>query len=213
MARRMKHKKEGFDISYPLGLIKNRKNVPINHVASCSVLIDNEEIGGIFIACASQDIEYFQILPSQPAEPLLKYRMLNFEKRIFVIEIWMLFKQNPEKCLKMHLNPHDLNVKKFLKLGTKTQMISFLLYNRDTHLLSSAITNFNIEEADWFKRNYDLSTKLPSDQMEYSLLAERLSQEISSTDRIYQYFAHNRTDFFVQDGGKQVVLYEISKFN
>ena len=213
MARRMNYKKGGIDISYPLGLIKNRKNVPLNHVAPCSVLLNNEEIGGIFIACASQDIEYFQILPSKPPEPLLKYRMLNFEKQIFVIEIWMLFKQNPEKYLKMHLNPHDLNVKKFLKLGIKTQMISFLFYNRDTHLLSSAITNFNNEEADWFERNYDLSTKLPSDQMGYSLLAERLSQEISSTDRIYQYFAHNRTDFFVQDGGTQVVLKKISKLN
>ncbi len=146
MARRMKYKKGGFDVSYTLGLIENRKNVPLNHVAPCSVLIDNEEIGGIFIACPSQDIEYFQILPSQPSrpsEPPIKFRMLNFEKRIFLIEIWMLFKQNTEKYLKIHLNPHDLNVKKFLKLGTKTQMVIFLFYNRDTHLLSSAITNLN----------------------------------------------------------------------
>ncbi len=49
--------------------------------------------------------------------------------------------------------------------------------------------------------------------MGYSILAERLSKEISSTDRIYQYFARNRTDFFIQDGGKQVILYEISRFN
>ena len=209
----MKYKKGGIDISYPLGLIENRKDFPLNHVAPCSILLDNEEIGGIFIACASQDMEYFRILPSQPAEPLLKYRMLNFEKRIFVIEIWMLFKQNPEKYLKMHLNPHDFNVNKYLKLGTKTQMASFIFYNRDTQLISSAITNFSNEEADWFERNYDLSTKLPSDQMGYSILAEHLSQEISRTDRIYQYFAHDRTDFFVQDGGIQVVLSEISKLN
>ena len=209
----MKYIKGGIDISYPLGLIENRKNVPLNHVAPCSVLLDNEEIGGIFIACASQDIEYFQILPSRPSEPPIKFRILNFEKRIFLIEIWMLFKQNPEKYLKIHLNPHDLNVKKFLKLGIKTQMVTFLFYNRDTHLLSSAIINLNKEEKDWFARNYNLSTKLPSDQMGYSILAEHISNKISTTDRIYRYLTHNRTDFFVQDGGKQVILYEISRFN
>lgn len=211
--RQLNYKKGNIEISYPFELIDNRNNIPSNHVSPCSVLLNNEEIGGIFIACPSQDIEYFRILPSIHPEPPLKFRTLNFENRIFVIEIWMQFKQNPERYLKMHLNPHDLKVKKFLMLGAKTQMISFHFYNTDTHLLSSAITNFTNEETDWFVRNYNLSTTLPSDQRGYSILAGHISKEISNADRIYKYFRNNKIEFFVKDGGKQVILYEISKLN
>ena len=112
------------NISYPFELIDKRKNFPSNHVIPCSVLVDNEEIGGIFIVCPSKDMKYFNISPSPPPNPPIKFRMLNSDKKIFVVEIWMLFRQNPEKCLKMHFNPHDLNVQKFLKLGTKTEGIS-----------------------------------------------------------------------------------------
>ena len=138
--RQMNYKKGNIEISYPFELIDNRNNIPTNHVSPCSVLLNNEEIGGIFIACPSQDIEYFRILPSIHPEPPLKFRTLNFENRIFVIEIWMLFKQNPERYLKMHLNPHDLKFKKLLMLGAKNQMISFHFYNTDTHLWASLKT-------------------------------------------------------------------------
>lgn len=209
----MNYTNEKINISYPLNLIENLKNIPQNNVTPCSVLINNDEIGGIFIACSSQDKKYFNILPSSPPEPLLKFRMLDFKKRIFVVEIWMQFEKNPKKNLIMHLNPHNSDVKKFFKLSTKTKMISFHFYDTDTHLLSSAITIFNNEETDWLARNYRLSTKLISDQKGYSILTEHISKEISETDRIYKYFAHNKTDFFVKDGGKQVMLYEISKLN
>ena len=83
--RQMNYKKGNIEISYPFELIDNRNNIPSNHVSPCSVLLNNEEIGGIFIACPSQDIEYFRILQPIPPEPPLKFRMLNFENRIFVI--------------------------------------------------------------------------------------------------------------------------------
>ncbi|MCA1759052.1 MAG: hypothetical protein LC658_04710, partial [Bacteroidales bacterium] len=135
------------------------------------------------------------------------------KKRIFVVEIWMQFNKNPEKYLKMHLNPHDKYVQRLLKLGSKTNMISFHFYDTDSQLLSSAITNFNDEERDWFDRNYKLSTNLISDQRGYKSIAEYLYNEISSTDRIFKYFNQSKSDFFVKEGGKQVMLHEISKLN
>ena len=79
----MNYKNEKIDISYPLNLIENLKKLPSNHVFPCSVLVNNEEIGGIFIACSSQDIKYFNILSSSPPEPPLKFRMLDYKKQKF----------------------------------------------------------------------------------------------------------------------------------
>ena len=92
-------------------------------------------------------------------------------------------------------------------------MISFHFYDTDTHLLSSAITSFNDEETDWFDRNYKLSTKLISDQRGYKRLAEYLCAEVSNPDRIFKYYNQKKSDFFVREGGKQVILHEISKLN
>lgn len=209
----MDYNNNRIDISYPFELIENRNSFPPNRAIPCSVLVDNKEVGGIFIVCPSQEIKYFNIIPSSPPEPPLKFRMLDYKKRIFVVEIWMQFSQNPEKFLKLHLNPHDTSVKKLLKLGSETNMISFHFYDADTHLLSTAITNFNDEETDWFDRNYKLSTKLISDKRGYESIAEYLYNEVSSTDRIFKYFAWNKSDFFVREGGKQVIFHEISKLN
>ena len=201
------------EISYPLELIDNRKFFPPNHVIPCSVLIDNKEIGGIFIVCSSQEIKYFNIIPSSPPQPALKFRMLDYEKRIFIVEIWMQFSRSPEKYLKMHLNPHDRSVQKLFEIGSKTNMISFHFYDTDTQLLSSAITNFNDEEIDWFDRNYKLSAKLISDQRGYNILKDYLSSKVSGTDRIFKYYDQKKYDFFVREGGKQVMLHEMSKLN
>ena len=209
----MDNKKKKIDISYPHELIKNRNKFPQQHVMPCSVLVENEEIGGIFIVCPSEDIKYFKIISSSPPAPPLKFRMMDYKKRIFVVEIWMQFNQNPEKYLKMHLNPHDKNVQRLLKLGAKTNMISFHFYDTGSKLLSSAITIFNEEETDWFDRNYKLSTNLISDQRGYKIIAEHLYNEISDTDRIFKYFHQSKSDFFVKEGGKQVMLHEISKLN
>jgi len=209
----MDYNNNRIDISYPFELIENRNSYKPNSAIPCSVLIDNKEVGGIFIVCLTQEIKHFNIIPSAPPEPPLKFRMLDYKKRIFVVEIWMQFSQNPEKYLKIHLNPHDKSVKKLLKLCSKTNMISFHFYDTDTHLLSTATTNFNNEETDWFDRNYKLSTKLIYDKRGYERIVEYLYNEVSSTDRIFKYFTQNKSDFFVREGGKQVMLHEISKLN
>ena len=209
----MDYNSNGIVISFPLELIENRNSFPPKRAITCSVLVDNKEIGGIFIVCPSQEMKYFNIIPSSPPEPPLKFRMLDFKKKIFVIEIWLQFSENPEKYLKLHLNPHDTGVKKLLKICSETNMISFHFYDTDTHLISTAITNFNDEESDWFDRNYKLSTKLILDQSGYESVAEFLYNEVSNTDRIFRYLPRNKPDFFVREGEKQVVLHDISKLN
>jgi hypothetical protein len=209
----MNYKKSKSDISYPYELIRNRNSFSPNHVIPCSVLIDREEIGGVFILCPSKTMKYFKIIPSQPLEPPLKFRMLDYKKRIYVVEIWMQFSENPEKYLKMYLNPHDKHVQGLLKLGSNTNMISFHFYDTDSQLLSSAVTKFNDEEASWFNRNYKLASKLISDQRGYKSIAEYLYNEVSNRDRVFKYLDESNSDFFVKEGGKQVILQEISKLN
>ena len=102
-------------IIYPSKLIKNLKDIPNNHVFPCSVLVSKAEIGGIFMMCPLQDTKYFNILPTSPIQPVLKFRMLDFNKEVYVIEIWLIFEGNPDKILKIHLNPYDSNVKKLFK--------------------------------------------------------------------------------------------------
>ena len=78
----MKDLNERIEISYPLGLIEELKNIPNNQVMASSVLVNNDETGGILIACPNQDIEHFKIRSSPPPEPTLKFRMLNYKKQI-----------------------------------------------------------------------------------------------------------------------------------
>jgi hypothetical protein len=207
----MDFKSNKIDISYPLELAESMNSFPPKHVVPCSALINNEEIGGIFIVCPSLEIKYFNIVPTSPPEPPLKFRMLNFESRIFVIEIWMEFSRNPEKYLKMHLNPHDLSVRKLIRLVTETKLISFHFYDIKSKLLSTAITGLSDEEADWFDRNNKLVNKLISDRHEFEVLSNFLKNKITSTDRFFKYFNQGKSDFFVRDGGIQVVMGEISK--
>lgn len=202
----MDSKNNRLDISYPLELIDNRDSLPPNHVLPCSVLVDNEEIGGIFIVCPSKVIKYLKIIKSPPPEPPLKFRMLDYNKQVFCVEIWMQFSRNPEKYLKMFLNPHDVSVKKLFKLCYKTNMISFHFYDTDTHLMSSAITGFDDEETAWFDRNYKLSTKLNPNRLGFKNLEEYCHNQVSSTDRVFKYFDQNVFDFFVRDGGLLVML-------
>jgi hypothetical protein len=193
-------------ISFPLELIENKESFPLNHAIPCSVLVNDEEIGGIFIPCSSQTIEYFKIKPPKAPEPPLKFRMMNFQEIVYIVEIWMLFNQKPEKYLKIHLNPHDKSVQKLLKLGAETNIFSFHFYDTKTRLISTAITGLNHEEKEWFNRNHKLSSKLYSDMELYESLAENLRNKITGSDRIFNYHRQNKYEFFVRDGGKQVVL-------
>lgn len=137
----MDFKSNKIDISYPVELIESINSFPPKHVVPCSALVNNEEIGGIFIVCPPLEIKYFNIIPTSPPEPPLKFR----------------------------------------------------------------------KEADWFERNNKLVTKLNSERHEFEILSNFLKKQIKKTDRIFKYFNQSKSDFFVRDGGIQVVMGEISK--
>lgn len=196
-------------MKYSVELINNMEDFPEKSVIPCSVLFENQEIGGIFIICPPQEIEYFEIKQSPSPEPPLKFRMLNFKKEIFVIEIWMQFGENPEKYLKMHLNPHDEQVRRFLALVSETNMISFHFYNTSSHDISLAITNLNDEEEGWFIRSYKLSTGLAPNRHDYQAVADHLYDGVSGVDRVFKFHDAGRSDFFIHEGGQQVALQEI----
>ena len=209
----MNHSNQDIGINFSLVLIDNSKNIPVNNVLPCSVLVNNIELGGIFITCSSRDMKYFNITPLSLPEPFLKFRMLDIDKELFVIEIWLIFENDSEKILKMHLNPNDSNVKKLLRFVVETGVISFHFYNKSTQLLLAGITVLDNEQIEWFDRNYKLSTNMTSDQIEYAMLSEHLAKDISKIDRFYTYFAHHNADYFIQDGKKQVMLGNISELN
>ena len=126
-----------------------------------------------------------------------------------MVEIWILFEVKPERILKLHLNPHNSEVKKLLKLCKKTGLISFHFYDTDTHSLSSVVTNLNDEEKAWVTRNCKLSKKLIADRMGYDILADHITVRVWKANRVYEYYAHGKSECFVREGGKQVMLHDI----
>lgn len=202
---------EEIEVKYPSELINSMESFPEKEVIPCSVLFEGKEIGGLFIVCPSQDMEYFGIEQSSHPEPPLKFRILNFKEEVFAIEIWMQFGQHPEKYLKMHLNPYDAHVRRFLGLGSITNMISFHFYNTGSHEFATAITHLNDEEAGWFDRTYKLSTGLTPNSHGYQILADHLHHQVSDTDRIFKYHDAGRTDFFINDGDRQITFPKVQK--
>lgn len=202
----MKRNSNEREVSYPSDLIDNKKLFPLNSAIPCSILAGNEVVGGVFIVCSSKEIKHFNIMPSSSPALTVNYRMLDYGKLTFAVEICMLFGKDLEKNLKLHLNPHDKRVKELLKLCSETNIISFHFYNKDTDLLSSVVGSIQEHEASWIDRNYKLSTKLVSDDQGYESLAAHLSEGISSADRVFEYFTMDKCEFFVRDGRLQVAI-------
>ena len=209
----MKNLDQGIEISYPLGLIENLEKIPESHALPCSVLVNNVETGSLLIACSNQDINHYNLGSSPPPETATNYRMLNSGMLIYAIQIVIVFVGYPDKSLKLHLNPRDSKVKKFLKLCRKTKVISFHFYNTDTGSIASVVTTVDDDDLDWFIRNIKLSSKLTQESWKYDILAEHLSEEVSKEDRFYTYYAHGNRDCFVREGAMQVMLQQISNPN
>jgi hypothetical protein len=185
------------EIYYRKELIESLETVPPRHVAPCSLLANRSEIPGLVMACPDQEIQYFKIIKSVSPEPGLKFRMMNFSNKAFTLEIWLDFQMGDQKLLKLHLNPHDGNVKKFLKLGLETKMISFIFYNSETQEMSTAVTEIDPNHLGWFERNVELSSHLKADNKGYAMLADFLKHDISITDRLYNYLPRRKADFFI----------------
>lgn len=87
-----------------------------------------------FYLCPASDLKSFGILPANQPEPYLRFRMLNILQKTFAIEIHLGF--DPDRILKIHLNPATLQTIGFMKLCAETIVISFHFSN----LTSDSVT-------------------------------------------------------------------------
>jgi len=182
---------------YPGDLINNLSGFPSQHAIPCSVLFDNNPKGGIVLICPMSDLKFFGIDPSNQPQPSLRFRMLNIDKKAFAIEIHLGFAN--EKILKIHLNPAVPQTLEFLKLCSKTKMISFHFYNRSKKFFASTITGIDDEHFEWFKRNYELAKKL-SRINDYDSVCNALYLQMKPQHRLYHYFEKDGIDCFVREG-------------
>lgn len=192
----MKIKTDTFNIEFPEDLTNDMDDISSSQVTTCSIKFNDIEIGGLLISCPLRDIKYFGIKTNKPLTPFLKFRMIDIKKQYYLFEILMIFDDVKNKTLKLHLNPHDLNVQKFLKIVTLKQVISFHLNIKETNKIISGITTLDEEELAWFVRNYLLSTTLKPNIKDYLIVEDYLKKEISKTDRIYSYFPSANSDYF-----------------
>lgn len=197
------------EINYPYNLIKDLSRFPQKHVIPCSALVNREEMGGLFILIPSEILRYFHISPASQPEPPFKFSMLHSIDKDYALEISLLFSETPEKYLKLQLNPHDKKVYRFLKLCSKTKMISFHFYDTDKDILSSAITNIDDEQFDWLERNCKLTKQLKPNTKGYKKVAKYLYDNSSSADRVFRYYNTYKSKYFIKDSHKIVKLGEV----
>ena len=96
------------------------------------------------------------------------------------------------------MNPAAPQTVEFLKLCSKTKMISFHYYNRSMKFFASSITGIDDEHVEWCKRNYELSGKLFRN--DYSSVCMALYTQLTPRQRLYHYFEKDGIDCFVREG-------------
>ena len=196
-------------ISYTTSLIDKLKDFPTRSAFPCSVLENERVLGGLFLVCPPIDLKYFNIKPTEVPQPKLNFRMINFKEQFFIIEVWMAFGSHIEKILKIHLNPHDANVRELIRLFISTQMITFHFYNPETCIVVSAVTGLIKEELLWFERNFAATKNLTYSNLGFAKLTELLSDKVSKTDRLYKYLPTPDSTFFIKEGCSLSKLGEI----
>ncbi len=192
----MKIEKADLSMEFPEDLYNDKVGLSSSTVSPCSVKFNDSEIGGLFINCPLRDIKYFGIKINKPLSPFLKFRMIDVRKQYYLIEVLMIFDDEKNKTLKLHLNPHDLNVQKFLKIVTLKQVISFHLNINETHKILSGITTLDDEEKNWFVRNYILSSTLEPNTRNYLIVEDYLKKEKALSERIYRFLPSTDSNYF-----------------
>ena len=172
------------EVAYPFDLYNSLRGLPINNVFPCSALFNENIIGGLLLTCSSTDLKFFNVKKTNLPQPDLKFRMINSEQRIFLIEFYLLFDSN--RILKIHLNPVHQNVRMFLNLLIEKQMISFHFYNKQSDLIASSYTNLDNEEMEWVTRNSKLISEIESNK-DYLQLAYYMSDKIENNERLFKF--------------------------
>ncbi|MDT3738439.1 MAG: hypothetical protein RO257_02930 [Candidatus Kapabacteria bacterium] len=192
----MKIEKADLSMEFSEDLYNDMEDLSSSTVTPCSVNFNDSEIGGLFINCPLRDIKYFGIKINKPLTPFLKFRMIDVRKQYYLIEVLMIFDEGKNKTLKLHLNPHDLNVQKFLKLITLKQAISFHLNIKETNRIISGIKTLDGEELNWFVKNYVLSSTLEPNTRNYLIVEDYLKKEKAISERIYRFLPSTDSNYF-----------------
>jgi len=172
-------------VAFPYGLFHSFADLPLNNVFPCSALFDDKLIGGLFLTCTSSDLKFFDIVPPNSPQPDFKFRMLNINQEIYMVEFQLLFSAN--KILKLQLDPRHINVKMLFELLIDKKHISFHFYNHSTSALSSVYTDLDDDHLDWLNRNLKLIAGLKNN-FDYQLLAH---SQIDKKDKLARYYKFN----------------------
>lgn len=182
------------------------KTIPTTYALVCSVMFNEHIVGGVAITCSDTDLKFFGITQKKLPTPGLKFRMLNWDQKIFLIEIHLYFDKG--RTMKLHLNPIDPTVRMLFKLMVEKQMISFTFYLKQADLIISCFTMLEEEDTAWIKRNYELMNRLKSndqfDDVSYDLRLDDITDKKSRTFS----FDGNKTveESFISDGCNMVKI-------
>ncbi len=177
------------EVAYPHDLYKSVKKLPVNNSLACSALFNEQIVGGVLLICPDKDLKFFNVDSNNPPMPGLKFRMLNVDHSIYVIEIHLYFEE--DKTLKFHLNPGDPCVRMFFKLLVEKQLISFHFYNSKTDVIASCVTKLDDEDQGWVIRNNALINKLQSNPY-FSILSEHNHAAIK-TEKNSRFYTFNNS--------------------
>jgi hypothetical protein len=88
-------------------------------------------------------------------------------------------------------------------------LISFHFYDIDSKMFTTAITNIDDEDYEWFVRNYRLSISLKHKQERFSEFSELIAKEFKKTDRFYRNSTNNSINYFLKKDRNEAVLMKI----
>lgn len=90
-------------------------------------MLNKKIIGGIIFTSSEKDLRFFNITLKNLPQPNIKYRMLDMDKKIYLIEFVLKFSNG--KTLFIHLDPCNSTFRKFLQINIKSKFNSFHFFN------------------------------------------------------------------------------------
>jgi len=190
------------EILYPYSLIRDMRVLPAKHVIPCSLMIDDQETGCLFITCMEKDLQYYDIHPSTPQEPSMKFRMMWDQKGTHIVDVWMQFENT--RILRLFLNPHKSQIKRWLSLGEKTKKLAFVFLNVENQLLATVIIPTDHDESGWFKRNSELALKLKKSNYGYFALSKFIESDVPDNEIVFHHYNTRKGQYFIKEGVKVV---------
>ena len=192
------------DFRYPDNFLELLKTFIDNKVSPCSVLFNDNFVGGFIFNISLDDLSFFDISPDTFPQPHFKFRMLNFEHVAYAIEIVLIFEN--DRKLKFQIGPTFPIVKTLLKLLISNQKIAFHFYNNKTKLIASCFTNLDSEKLEWLERNNRLIKTLTNNGLNSSLV-NNLARRMDENDKLFKFRSNTSSkQVFINNNAKLIKL-------